>query len=219
MPSRRYALANPLHALAVVIPQRQPDRGLLLGTLTNAARRITAPGATWKVPVSRAALIDVYISGLALAEVAIVGAGRQCRIHTGEIPPGERIKHQFFFRPSHAELLLMTIDKEGVTGKQAAALAALIEQAAAKLGAPYQTPDEVRRAAEEQVDEIVERVKTGGLSGALKKWNTAYRQYRLAQIEKSEPAIPYSAFLEQAVTMPTVNEANRGERADGLRSF
>jgi hypothetical protein len=56
------------------------------------------------------------------------------------------------------------------------------------------------------VAEITERVKSAGLSGKLKRWNAAYKQYRLAQLEKSEPAIPYSAFLEQVVIMPTVRQ-------------
>jgi hypothetical protein len=79
----------------------------------------------------------------------------------------------------------------------------LAVQVAAMLGAPYQTPD----AAEQQVAEITERVKASGLSGKLKRWNTAYRQYRLAQVEKREPAIPYAAFLEQYVIAPTVRNA------------
>jgi hypothetical protein len=41
-------------------------------------------------------------------------------------------------------------------------------------------------------------------SGALKKFNTRYRQYRLAQIERCEPAISYAVFLEQFVITPTV---------------
>jgi hypothetical protein len=39
-------------------------------------------------PVSRADLVNVYISGLELTAVAIVGAGRRCRIITGEPAPG-----------------------------------------------------------------------------------------------------------------------------------
>jgi hypothetical protein len=160
--------------------------------------------------VSRESLVQAYISGLNLAEVAIVGAGRRCRIHTdgdGDLAPGEPIQRRYFFKPSHAELLLATIDKEGLSGKPPAVMAGAIEQAATKLGAKWQTPDEVRKAAEIQVAEIVERVRAAGQSGALKKWNTRYRQYRLAQVEKGERAIPYAAFLEQLVIVPTVRNA------------
>jgi hypothetical protein len=156
--------------------------------------------------VSRAALVDVYISGLNLAEIAIVGAGKRCRIITGEPAPREPVAYRYFFKPSHADLVLMTIDKEGLRGKPPAAVASLIEQAAGMLGAPFQTPDGLRRAAEIQVAEITARVKISGQRGALKAWNTRYRQYRLAQLAKSEPAIPYSAFLEQVVILPTVRQ-------------
>jgi hypothetical protein len=103
--------------------------------------------------MSRASLIEAYISGLNLTAVAIISDGRRCRITDGEPAPGEKIKHQFYFRPTHADLVLMTTGKEGLSGKQPAALAASIERAAAGLGAPYQTPDELRRAAEIQVAE------------------------------------------------------------------
>jgi len=98
----------------------------------------------------------------------------------------------------------MTIGKEGLSDKPPAAVAALIEQAAARLGAPFQTADELRKVAEQQVAEITARIKVAGPSGALKKFNTRYRQYRLAQVEKRELAIPYSVFLEQFVITPTV---------------
>ncbi|HXB78670.1 MAG TPA: hypothetical protein VNX23_14905 [Bradyrhizobium sp.] len=56
--------------------------------------------------------------------------------------------------------------------------------------APCETAAEIRAAAEQQVAEITTRIKVAGPSGALKKFNTRYRQYRLAQVEKREPAIP-----------------------------
>jgi hypothetical protein len=156
--------------------------------------------------MSRAALIDVYISGLNLTEVAVVGAGRRCRIETGEIAPGEPVAHRFFFRASHADLVLAAIDKEGLPSKSPARLVDAIERTAAKLGAPFMTLDELRKAAEVQVAEIVERVKTAGLSGKLKRWNAAYRQYRLEAVARAEKAIPYANYIEQAVTMPTVKQ-------------
>jgi hypothetical protein len=155
--------------------------------------------------VSRASLIDVYISGLNLAEVAIVGAGRQCRIHVdGEIAPGEPVAARYLFKRSHAELLLAKIGQDGISGKPAAAVTALIEQTAAKLGARWQTADGLRKAAAEQVAEIVERVKMAGLSGKLKRWNASYKQYRLEAVAKSEKAMPYACYIEFVVTAPTI---------------
>jgi hypothetical protein len=158
-------------------------------------------------PPCRVPAWSTYIGALNLASITIVGDGRQCRIiHTGEIPPGERIKHRFYFKPSHAELVLATIEKEGVAGKPAAALAALIERTAAMLGATWMTPDGLRRTAAEQVAEITERVKMAGLSGKLKRWNASYKNYRQAQIEKGEPAIPHASYIERVVTAPTVKQ-------------
>jgi hypothetical protein len=86
--------------------------------------------------VSRASLVETYIAALNLTAVTVVADGRRCRIETGgEIAPGEKIKRQFYFKSSHAELVLLTIDKEGPSGKSPAALAAPIERAAATLGA------------------------------------------------------------------------------------
>jgi hypothetical protein len=66
--------------------------------------------------LSRASLVETYISALNLTVVTVVSSGRQCRITDGEPAPGEKIKHQYFFRSSHAELVLMTIGKEGRSG-------------------------------------------------------------------------------------------------------
>src|SRR5258705_8394361 len=66
---------------------------------------------------------------------SFIGAGRRCRIITGEPAPGETIQHRYFFKPSHVDLLLSTIGPEGLSGKPAAALADAIVQAAATLGA------------------------------------------------------------------------------------
>jgi hypothetical protein len=161
------------------------------------ARRTTAPGGMENQFMSRAALIDVYISGLNLATVAVVSDGRRCRVavfgsaeDTGEPEPGETVRHRFYFKPSRADLVLMTIGKEGVTGKPPAALAALIERAAAMLGAPYRTPDELRRIAEQAVVEVQARVAALNQSGGLKQINKQYKSDRLAQIARAEKAMP-----------------------------
>jgi len=147
--------------------------------------------------VSRASLVEAYIAALPLTAVAIVSDGRRCRITEGEPAPGEKIKRQFYFKPSHAELVLMTIDKEGLSGKPAAAVAGAIEQAAATLGAPVQTLTELQAEAELQVAEITARVKASNQSGGLKQWNQAYKKYRQAQIAKAEKATSYAKFLER----------------------
>jgi hypothetical protein len=153
-------------------------------------------------------LVDAYLAALPLTLVAVIGAGRCARIETGEPAAGELIQHQYYFKPSHAELVLATIGRDGMTDKPAPALAASIKQAAATLGAPFKTPGELRSAAECRVAAIVARVKASGR--ALKPWNAKYKAYRLAQGAKSEPAIPYAAYIEQAVIAPTVRSMAAG---------
>ncbi len=80
------------------------------------------------------ALVETYISGLALTEVAVVGAGKRCRIirADGEWAPGEPVARRYFFKSSaHVDLLLAAIGPEGATGKPAAALGEAILRIAA----------------------------------------------------------------------------------------
>jgi hypothetical protein len=149
-------------------------------------------------PVARADLIATYISALNLTAVAVVADGRRCRIITGEPAPGETIAARFYFKASHAELVLAEIDKDGLSGKPAA-VAALIEGTARRIGAPFQTPDELHRAAEVQVAAVQARVASMNQSGGLSALNKAYRQYRLGQVARAERAIPYSAFVERRI--------------------
>jgi hypothetical protein len=150
--------------------------------------------------LSRASLVEAYIAALPLAAVAIVSSadGRRCRIHTdGEPAPGDTIERRFYFKPSHAELVLSTIDLEGWTDHQPAAVAAQIERAATTLGASFHTLAELREAAEEAVVEIQARVDAGRQNGDLKQVNRQYKHYRQQQIARAEKAMPYAKFLEQ----------------------
>jgi hypothetical protein len=150
--------------------------------------------------LSRASMIEAYIAALPLTAVAIVCSsdGRRCRIHTdGEHAPGETIERRFYFKPSHAELMLSTIDLEGWTDQQPAAVTAQIERAAAMLGAPHYALAELRKSAEEVVDEVQGRVDVGRQNGDLKQVNKQYKMYRQQQIAKAEKAMPYAKFLER----------------------
>jgi len=151
--------------------------------------------------MSHSSLVETYIAALPFAAVAIVAVPGGCRIEIGGTSAPA-----FYFKPSHLELVLAAIDQKGLSGKPPALMAGAIKQAAATLGAPYETAVELRKAAGQQVAEIVERVKTAGLSGKLKRWNKAYKQYRLAQVAEAKQAMPYANYIEQAVTMPTVRQ-------------
>ncbi len=120
---------------------------------------------------------------------SFIGAGRRCRIITGE-------PARYFFKPSHVDLLLSTIGPEGLSGKPAAALADAIVQAAATLGAPIRTLGELQAEAERQVAEITARIRVANQTGDLRQVNRQYKAYRLQQLAKGEKATSYSAFIE-----------------------
>jgi hypothetical protein len=171
--------------------------------------------------LSRALLIDAYIAALPLTAVAIVSSadGRRCRIRTdGEPAPGETIERRLYFKPSHAELVLSTIDLEGWTDQQPAAVAAQIERAATTLGAPYQTPAELQEAAEQAVAEVQARVDIGRQNGDLKQVNRQYKMYRQQQVAKAEKAIPYAKFLERFTASIVRDMAMNGRTGVIIRS-
>jgi hypothetical protein len=116
--------------------------------------------------------------------------------HTGDQPaPGETIEHRLYFKPSHAEFVLSAIDVEGWTDQQPVAVVALIEQAAATLGARHYALAELRKAAAEAVAVVQARVDAARQNGDLKQVNRQYKMYRFAQVAKGEKAITYAAHL------------------------
>jgi hypothetical protein len=76
-------------------------------------------------------------------------------------------------------------------------VAGAIEQAAATLGAPYQTPAELQAEAEQEVDKIVAKVAASNQAGGLREINKQYKRYRMAQLAKAEKAVPYTKFIER----------------------
>ena len=149
---------------------------------------------------SRETLIEAYIAALPLAAVAIVSNadGKRCRIEMGgDLAPGETIQSRLYLKPSHAELVLSAIDQEGWTDQAPGTVAALIEQTATNLGARFQSPDDLRRAAESAVADIVAKVEGMNQAGGLKEINTKYKLYRQRQVAKAEKAMPYSAFIHR----------------------
>ena len=161
--------------------------------------------------MSRVSLVEAYISGLQLTEIAIVGAGKQCRITAGGefATPGEPVAHRYFFKSSHVDLLLATIGQDGLSGRSAAALAELIVQAAASIGATHQSPAQVRKGAELAVAAITERVRIANQSGGMKSINREYRAYRQQQLARGERATSYAAFIEPFVATMVKRAAAR----------
>src|SRR5258708_30214225 len=128
-------------------------------------------------PLSHASLVETYIAAWNLTAVAIVGAGRRCRIITGEPAPGETIQHRYFFKSSHVDLLLSTIGPEGLSSKPAAALADAIVRTAATIGASIRTLMELQAEAEKQVAEITARIRVANQTGDLRQINRQYKAY------------------------------------------
>lgn len=118
---------------------------------------------------------------------------------------------RYFFKPNHIELVLGAaglgcgVEISTPAGiASPTAVAALLERTARSMGAPLETEAEIRAEAEQEVAKIVAKVAASNQSGGLKQWNTAYKQYRRAQIAKAEKAIPYSAYLQRVIVATMV---------------
>jgi hypothetical protein len=149
--------------------------------------------------VSHESLVQAYIAALPFAAVAIVAVpGGGCRVAVGGEPaPGETTIARYFFKPLHIELVLGAAGlADSPIDDAPAAVAALIERTARRMGAPYETESEIRAAAKIQVAEIVARVEASNQAGGLKQVNAQYKRYRQAQIARAEKALPYSKFIE-----------------------
>jgi hypothetical protein len=156
------------------------------------------------LPVSRASLVEAYIDALPFAPVAIVAVpGGGCRIEVGG-PSSPAI----YFKLTHIELVLGAAGLRcgPIDDVEPDAVAARLKKAARTMGAPFQTAAELRADAEKEVDKIVERVRATGQAGGLSAYNKAYRQYRLGQIAKAEPAVSHGTFIERNYTVTIVRQ-------------
>jgi hypothetical protein len=112
--------------------------------------------------VSRASLIDAYVSALPFAAVIVVAVPRGgCRVAVGGEPaPGEKIERQYYFKASHIELVLGAAGlTDGPIDQPPATIAALVERTARSMQAPFQTAAELRADAEKEVAKIIARVE------------------------------------------------------------
>jgi hypothetical protein len=159
--------------------------------------------------VSCASLIETYIGALPFTAVAVVAVpGGGCRVAVGGEPvEGEKIKHRFYFKPLHIELVLGAAGLgDGPIDDAPAGVAELIERAARRMHAPYETAAEIRAAAKLQVAAVQARVAAMNQNGGLTQINKQYRAYRLAQVAKAEPAVSYAVFLERRYTATIVRQ-------------
>jgi hypothetical protein len=161
--------------------------------------------------VSRASLVETYISALNLTAVRVVASpdGRRCRIETGEPAEGEKIKRQFFFKPSHADLLIDD-DRSGRPGRRTAGRRGCADRASGGKSrgafpdrgrAPPGRRATGRRGAEQEIAGL-------NTSGELKSFNRRYKLYRQQKAAAGERAMPYSAYLS-SLTKQMVQEVAR----------
>jgi hypothetical protein len=97
---------------------------------------------------------------------------------------GRSVRAGRYFKPAHADLVLGAAglaDRPPIY-QSPDAVAALIEQTAVTMGAPFETAADIRAAAEQEVSKIVDRVEAMRQAGGLKQVNAQYKAYRLAQM-------------------------------------
>jgi hypothetical protein len=152
--------------------------------------------------MARSDLIKSYIESLPFGAISVVAsAGGGCRVAVGgELLPGEAAIATYWVRPLHLELVLGAAGLgDGPLDQSPVAIASLIRGAAKGVGAPMQTEKQLRAAAEIEVDKILERVRASNQAGGMKLINKQFKRYRLAQLEKAEPAVGYQKFIEPFV--------------------
>lgn len=158
---------------------------------------------------SAAPLVRVYIDALCGRAIYIHDGLKGSVAHFGFEPFREKglVAKLWFARPAHAELVALRCCKDfqsvgamrphGWVDLPPLQVIGSIKVVAAMLGAKWQTQGQIERDAERVVADIVRRVKDAQQDGGLKQVNAEYKKYRQAQIEKSEPAIPYSAHIAE----------------------
>jgi hypothetical protein len=156
---------------------------------------------------SSAPLCKVYIDALCGRAIYVHAGLKGSVAHFGFEPFRKTglVAKFWFARPAHAELVALWVfqDFRAVGAMQPHKWVDLppyevvdkIKSTAALLGARWQTEVQIRRDAETAVAEITRQVEAARQNGGLQQVNAAYKQYRQAQIEKGEPAIPYSAHI------------------------
>lgn len=166
----------------------------------------------------RDALVEAYLGALDARAVLIQAApnGQPARISTEADPQFNLFAVLWFSKSAHAELVLAQCPA-GWVDVAPAALRDEVINAAAALGAPWRTTEEVRVEASIAVAEIIASVEASRQSGGLAQVNASYKIYRQQQVAKGEKAMPYSAHL-QAFTRSLVVLAAQNARPTQWRS-
>jgi hypothetical protein len=172
--------------------------------------------------MSRAApLVRAYVNAVSGRAIYVNGTSLKGSVaHFGFARNGLQTAAKLYFaRPTHAELVMLRCveDFKAVGAMRAngwvdvspAEVIDKIKGTAALLGAHWQTQAAIERDAENVVADITRRVKEAQMDGELKQVNAEYKSYRQAQIEKSEPAIPYPAYMMNFIRLLVVKAAQK----------
>lgn len=170
-------------------------------------------------------LVLVYIDALCGRAIYVHADGLISHIGLEPLLAQQPAAIFWFDRPAHAELVASRVRENlGVLGERGPdgrimsptlLVIAAVKDVAAELGARWQTQAEIERDAETAVAEVVASVAAARQNGGLQQMNYEYKAYRLTQIEKREPAIPYSAYFEHFTRLLVVRAAEKSMMQSG----
>lgn len=155
----------------------------------------------------REALVEAYLGALEAKALLIltIGAGHPAKISFSPDPSFETFDALWFAKPHHAELVLMrcmddlatvgAVRPEGWIDMPAREVRDAVVNAAAQLGARWQTTDQIKSSASNEVEKIIAQVDRQRREGGLAQVNAEYKTYRQRQVAAGQKAAPYSAHL------------------------
>lgn len=155
--------------------------------------------------------VRAYVEALGLCPVMILAGSAAAKIARAPDPKFEVFDTLWFAKLRHAELVLAHCP-DGLIDGPAGPLRDIVINAAAQLGARWQTAAEVETQASNAVAEIIMRVEGMRKSGGLAKVNATYKSYRKKQTAAGKKAITYSAHLE-AFTLSLIRIAAQNSGA------
>lgn len=126
--------------------------------------------------MSKEKLVQVYVAALNLSSV-------------------DGIPDILFAKPAHAEMAedCCRDANEGAVSRDG------LINAAALVGAPWQTAGQVRTLAEAEVEKLLADIDRKQRAGELRQVNRDYKAYRMARASRGEHAIPYNAYFSNFV--------------------
>jgi hypothetical protein len=193
------------------------------------------PSAEPLAPV-RTSLVQVYIDALCGRAIYVHGGLKDRAAHFGFVDrlsimdrtrKFSLVTEFWFARPAHAELVglrcyedfkdLGAMRRHGWVGMPPEEVVEKVKTTAGMLGAKWQTQSQIEHDAEKVVAEVIASVEAARQNGGLKQVNLDYKKYRKAQIEKREPAVPYTVYLGEFTRLLVLRAAQKNDDIAGRR--